>query len=223
MEVFCKIGKIVEKKASELAKVLMKPIGSETPDYVVYDVCRGENRKTLSNGELQYDLTRIHPGTINTELHKTAGHYHSEGYPELFEVLEGELITILEDDGTEESASKAYAVKAKAGETVIIPPNFGFCSINASTESDLIMSNWIDTRARNLYENVEKNHGLCYYIVNTETEKISPIKNPAYKSAPDIIWLKPKKLPEELANLEFLTLPSKYKEILTIEQIYDRI
>lgn len=226
MEIFCQIGKIVSKKISGLSKVLMQPpswLSDSRDDTIVYDVCRGENKKSLPQGELQYDLTRIYPGTINDEFHKTAGHYHSEGYAELFEVLEGELITILENGGTEEEASEAYAVKASVGDSVIILPDFGFCSINPSLNKELVISNWIDTRARNVYEAIEKNHGLCYYMINTSSEEVSPVKNPAYQGTPELIWLKPKKLPQELESLEFLSSPNAYKEFLTIEKLYEKI
>lgn len=224
MEKFCKIGQVHSKKVSDLSSVLRDPFFDPNQDSVAYDVCRGEDRKVLPNSELQYDLTKIYPGTVGGELHKTAGHYHSGGYAELFEVLEGELISILQINGASEGEiEKVYAIKAKAGDKIIILPHDGFCSINPSLEKELIMSNWIDTRAQNQYENIEKNRGLCYYIVNTEKEKNSPVKNPAYKKVPELIWLKPKALPQELENLEFLSSPEKYNNLLTIETLYEKI
>jgi glucose-6-phosphate isomerase len=223
MENFCQIGKLHSKKISELSSVLRDPFFSPEQDGVAYDVCRGENKKVTPLGELQYDLTKIYPEEISGELHKTAGHYHSEGYTELFEVIEGELITLLQMDGKDGEITEAYAVKAGSGDKVIIPPNYGFCSINHSSNKELIMSNWIDTKAQNMYENIEKNRGLCYYIVNTEKEKNSPIKNPAYKKVPELIWLKPKALPQELENLEFLSSPQNYTQFLTIEALYEKI
>jgi glucose-6-phosphate isomerase len=224
MEIFCQIGKIHNKKISDLSSVLRDPFFDPTQDKIAYDVCRGENKKNSPDGEIQYDLTKIYPGTINGELYKTAGHYHSGGYAELFEVIEGELVTLLQADGDAEGEiAEAYAVKAQPGDKVIIPPNYGFCSINSSLEKELIISNWIDTKAQNKYENIEKNRGLCYYVINTETEKNSPIKNPAYKKVPELVWLKPKALPQELENLEFLNSPQKYTKLLTIEALYEKI
>lgn len=224
MEIFCKIGEIHSKKISDLSPVLRDPFFTPEQDGIAYDVCRGEDKKSSASGDLQYDLTKIYPGTIGGELHKTAGHYHSGGYAELFEVVEGELITLLQkDSAVDGEISEAYAVLAKPGDKVIIPANYGFCSINPSLEKELIISNWIDTKAKNQYENIEKNRGLCYYIVNTEKEKNSPIKNPAYKKVPELVWLKPKALPQELENLDFLSSPLKYEEFLTIEKLYEQI
>jgi len=224
MENFCQIGKLLSKKISDLSPVLRDPFFNPERDGVAYDVCRGENQRDSSTGKLQYDLTKIYPGTVSGELHKTAGHYHSEGYAELFEVIEGELITLLQMDGAAEGEiTEAYGVIAKPGDKVIIPPDYGFCSINSSIEKELILSNWIDVKAQNMYGNIEKNRGLCYYIVNTEKEKNSPIKNPAYKKVPELIWLKPKALPQELENLEFLSSPQKYTNFLTIETLYEKI
>ncbi len=228
MENFCQIGKVSNKKISGISGVLFKPMSGSFEDKVVYDVCRREGSRLSSGGELQYDLTKIYPGAINGEWHKTAGHYHSEGFPELFEVVEGSLITLLEKgSGAEGEIVEAYAIKAEAGDKVIIPPDFGFCSINPSPDKSLIISNWIDTRARNMYEDIEKNHGLCYYITNTGSTAVSsiasPIKNPAYGKVPELVWLKPQKLPPELENLDFLSFPQKYKKFLTIESLYKNI
>lgn len=212
------------KKLSDLSAVLRDPFFSPAQDKVAYDVCRGEDKKISTEGDLQYDLTKIYPGVVGKELYKTAGHYHSGGYAELFEVIEGELITILQkDDEAEGEVSEAYAVKARPGDRVIILPDYGFCSINPSTEKELIISNWIDTKAQNQYEIIEKNRGLCYYITNTGSTGVSPIKNPAYKKAPELIWLKPQKLPKELESLDFLSNPLKYKTFLTINKLYERI
>ncbi len=143
-----------------------------------YDVCRGEKRQ----GALRYDLTKILPGR------QTLGHCHIPNLPELFEVLSGKAIFLTQKN------KKIYAVEAKKNEKVVILPEFSIRTINASDSKILIISNWINKRAKNDYN--------------------------AFKNIPKPIKVKPKKLPKELENLDFLSNPGKYKKFLTVEKLY---
>ena len=72
MEKFCELGKLEEKTVSGVSR---------------YDVCRGEK----SIGKLRYDLTRIYPERFGDELPRTAGHYHTKGQCELFEIISNQI------------------------------------------------------------------------------------------------------------------------------------
>lgn len=146
-----------------------------------YDVCREVKR----SGNLRYDLTKIYPGA------RTAGHYHKPEFPELFEVLSGRAIFLTQRD------EETYAIEAKEKEKIIVPPDFSIRTINPSADNNLVVSNWIDDGAKNIYN--------------------------AFEKIPEPIKLKPKIFPKELENLEFLSKPEQYKELLTIEKLYDRI
>jgi oxalate decarboxylase/phosphoglucose isomerase-like protein (cupin superfamily) len=161
MENFCKIGKIEHKEG--------------------YDVCRGVKQQ----GELRYDLTLLYPGA------QTAGHYHTSGFPELFEVLSGRAVFLIQRN------EETYAIEAEEKEKIIVLPDFSIRTINPSPENNLIVSNWIDNNVKNIYN--------------------------AFEKIPEPVRLKPKQLPKELETLEFLTEPEKYKEFLTIENLYEII
>ena len=89
---------------------------------------------------------------------------------------------------------ETYEIEAKEKEKIVVLPDFSIRTINPSTENNLIVSNWIDDKVENIYN--------------------------AFKNMQEPIKLKPKPLPKELENLEFLTQPGKYKEVLTIENLY---
>ncbi len=150
-----------------------------------YEVCRDIKRRASPAGELRYDLTKILPSR------HTLGHYHMPNFPELFEVLSGRATFLTQGKG------QTYAIEAKKKEKVIILPKFSIRTINASANSILIISNWIDDRAKNNYN--------------------------AFKKIQKPIKLKPKKLPAILKNLDFLSNPKKYKKILTIKNLYTKI
>ncbi len=147
-----------------------------------YDVCRGMKWQ----GDLRYDLTLLEPSK------QTAGHYHTSGFPELFEVLSDNALFLTQDA----DAQKTYLISAKEKEKVVILPEFSMRTINPSKDKELMISNWISDKTTNDYN--------------------------AFKNLQEPIKLKPKKLPKELENLDFLTYPEKYKNILTIENLYER-
>ena len=124
---------------------------------------------------------------------QTAGHYHEPKLPELFGVLSGSALFLTQDL----EAKQTYLINAEENDKVIILPDFSIRTINPSKEKELLVFNWISDKAKNNY--------------NAFTNLQEPIK------------LKPKKLPVELENLDFLTNPEKYGNILTIENLFDRI
>ncbi|MFH0803649.1 MAG: glucose-6-phosphate isomerase family protein [Candidatus Tagabacteria bacterium] len=174
-----------------------------------YDVCRGEKRR----GDLRYDLTLLYPKT------STFGHFHTKGHAELFEVLSGQAMFFMQRHGKlPKFVKEAYLVEAKKNEKIIVLPNFSITTINPKKNKKLIVSNWINNKVKNDYSIFKKLKGPCYKKAGKEFEK-----NKNYKKIPNLIRLRPKKLPAKLKNLNFLNNPKKYKKILTIKNLYTKI
>lgn len=202
MENFCKNGKLEKKDG--------------------YEVCRDVNRRDLPDGGLRYDLTKIHPKKGEGELPRTFGHYHTVGFTELFEVIKGNTVIIMQKEGgSPDIIEKVYRINGKEKDKIIVMQNFGFTNINPDSENELILSNWISKSVENIYEDIKNLGGFCYVAKRDAEGKIFFEKNKNYTQVPELIELKPKKLPRELENLDFLIHPEKYKEILTIENLYD--
>jgi len=199
MENFCKNGKLEHKKG--------------------YDVCRNVDE----HGELRYDLTLIYP-TSNEILPRTFGHYHTIGYVELFEVIKGKTLVIMQkEDKNPDEIEEVYIIEAEKGQKLIVLKNFGFCNINPQEKESLLLSNWISKSVENLYQDIKDLNGFCYVAKRDVNKKIFFEKNKNYKKVPEPIKLKPKKLPKELEDLNFLSNPEKYSNLLTINNLYERI
>ena len=123
----------------------------------------------------------------------TVGHYHKPGFPELFEVLSGNALFLTQS----REAQKTYLIEAKEKDKVVILPEFSIRTINPSKDKELIVSNWIDDSVKNIYN--------------------------AFEKIPEPVRLRAKQLPKEFETLEFLSNPRKFKNILTIENLYERI
>lgn len=123
---------------------------------------------------------------------QTSGHYHFGNEPELYEVQSGQASFLIQSRDVQET----YLIVAKEKEKIVVVPGFSMRTINSSVSDNLIISNWVNDKVKNDYN--------------------------AFKNLQEPIKLKPKKLPKELEDLDFLINPEKYKDILTIENLYDR-
>mgnify|MGYP001043535082 CR=1 FL=1 len=89
--------------------------------YMYRDLAENEEEydKIFANN-LRYDITIMFPKMLGKEFNKTVGHDHpivpgtSITYPELYEVLEGEAIFLLQDSENEK-IKDVYAIRAKTG------------------------------------------------------------------------------------------------------------
>ena len=124
---------------------------------------------------------------------QTSGHYHFGDEPELYEVRTGQALFLTQD----RKAKKTYIIEAKEKDKIVFPPGYSMRTINPSRRKELIISNWINDKVKNDYN--------------------------AFKNLQEPIKLKPKKIPKELENLEFLNFPKKFKKLLTIENCYKKI
>jgi glucose-6-phosphate isomerase len=125
---------------------------------------RADKEKLLQQ-DLRYDITIIPPNMLGCEYIKTAGHYHplvSGGcitYPELYEVIEGEAVYLLQN----QDLSDVVAVYASAGDKVLVPPGYGHITINRSNKT-LKMANYVARNFSSLYDPIRENGGGAYFF-----------------------------------------------------------
>lgn len=160
-------------------------------NFPVYYMYRGIERKK----HLRHDVTKFTHKMLGKEFPKTVGHEHPSGFPELVTALEKEIIFLIQNSKGK-TVKDVYAIKAKKGESIIIPPKFAHFTINPTGE-ELSFENWQDDRGVFLYDYIRKMQGACYYYT-----KSGWIKNKNYKNVPKLRFEKPlKKMPD---TLEFL-------------------
>lgn len=149
---------------------------------------------------IRYDITVVPARMMGSEFIKTKGHYHMGNYGEIYTVLEGEALYLMQKrkTGTENEIEDVYAVSAKPGDIVIIPSNYGHITINPSTTQDLKMANWVSSKCMSDYSLFEKYQGGSYYYLAPGTWE----KNPNYNSVPELRFESPvSKLPDDLQFL----------------------
>jgi glucose-6-phosphate isomerase len=162
------------------------------PNLELYYMYRGIEEKD----GLRYDITVIPAAMLGKEFNKTKGHEHSNKKGEVYIVLEGRTISLMQkNDG--EKIKDVIAIEAKKGDVIIIPPGYGHITINPAKE-ELKMANWISDGCKNDFALFEKMGGACYYYT-----KAGWVKNENYKNVPNLRFEKPqKKLPKDLSFLK---------------------
>jgi glucose-6-phosphate isomerase len=171
-----------------------KEFAKNSPDMDLYSMYRGLEK----NGELRYDITVLAPKILGDEFNKTKGHYHIGAYPELYMVLEGTAIYLLQKRNDASDIEDVFAVEVKAGECAIMPPFYGHVTINPSETKELKMANWVSENCKSDYSLYEKLQGACYYYT-----KQGWFKNENYKSVPEIRFEQPlTSIPEDLEFLK---------------------
>ncbi|MBU0586807.1 glucose-6-phosphate isomerase [Candidatus Micrarchaeota archaeon] len=164
-------------------------------------------RDITKNNGIRYDITLIPPKKFGNELAKTYGHYHPYAidrlaYPEVYQVLDGKALFILQKKRSDETVDVIITYGLK-GQVVLIPPNYGHVSINASTTEKLVMANLVADGFESLYDEYKQNRGAAYYVTEDGLEP-----NMRY-----IVRGVDKKKPEEISKqygLHFLDLLKEF-------------
>ncbi len=231
------------RKASDMKEVIYKftPAMADRELYYMYrDIAFENDREKIIDAGLRYDITVMDYRPLGLELIKTKGHYHPEigglelSYPEVYEVLFGKAYYLIQRPSKSDFSviKENYLIKAKAGEHVVIPPNFGHVTINPGPDP-LVMSNWVDRSFESGYDEYQKYQGGSYYLLKSETEEYQIDKNSNYEKVPKLKVISPKQLPKlgllnsnpmygiaksDISRLDFLSNPDKHN--LEISKIF---
>ncbi len=163
---------------------------TDDPYYDFYKAIeRNADRETFASRKLRYDSTVILPGTANGEYKKTAGHFHLPipgkpySFPELYQVVNGAALFVMQkvDDYRKEGKMRATDIllaEVHAGEAIVIPPDYGHCTVNISDET-MVFINLVSVNSNNYYDGVKDSRGMSVYVFkNGDGYRLE--KNPRY-------------------------------------------
>ncbi|PPA78595.1 MAG: Glucose-6-phosphate isomerase [ANME-2 cluster archaeon HR1] len=200
------------RKLSDIIEVLLDRDILQSSDRELYYMYRDlslsrSDYDIIKAHHLRYDITIIPPGMVGREYVKTKGHYHPKvpgtdhSYPEVYEVLGGEACYLLQKK-ERGIITDVILIRAFENDKVIIPPEYGHVTINASNK-ELTMANWISDDFSSVYKPYVEHHGAAYYMVQDGL-----IPNPCYEEVPQIREVVPKSLNKEgfLKNKEIYGL-----------------
>jgi len=102
-----------------------KDWAAKAPNLELYYMYRGVEEKD----DLRYDITVIPPQMLGQEFVKTKGHQHHNNLQEIYTVLEGKAIFLMQKQNSGK-IEDVFAVQAQSGQSVIIPSGYGHVTIN---------------------------------------------------------------------------------------------
>lgn len=146
------------------------------------------HREELRELPLSYDVTVLSPNPMGWECCKTHGHVHVsrtgglQGYPELYEVLEGRAGFLVQDLLPGPRASRVTMITASAGDTVVIPPGLHHATINLGASS-LVVCDVVARASDDDYRQLREAQGMAYYV---RTDN-NVVPNPRYANPPGLV------------------------------------
>ncbi len=145
---------------------------NDSPTIEMYYMYRSVYRKD----DMRFDITVLPPLDIGGENTKTYGHYHPRGeeglaYPELYQVLKGHALFVLQKKNRSGSVD-VIMVDANEGDVVLMPPGYGHVSINKGT-GDLVLSNVVYDKFESIYSEYQQNAGAAFYYFSGGIEQNS--------------------------------------------------
>ncbi|MEG1887546.1 MAG: glucose-6-phosphate isomerase family protein, partial [Oscillospiraceae bacterium] len=165
-----------------------------------------EDKALLDSKNFRYDITIVMDGLVNGECKKTSGHYHgfnperTNTYAEVYEVIKGTALYVLQKADNFDIAPTDVVIDdlilavVKEGQTIIIPPNYGHCSVNIG-EGPLVFSNLAYVPCPVNYDSVKHYHGMSYYI-KKKNGKVEIELNKNYKNVPNVKFASVKENPK---------------------------
>ena len=174
----------------DIRKSLVDPNckGPEIVYSIAMDVGKEEHRKILNNLHLLYGAVTYAAGKLGNEPVRSQGHIHKKSplsscsTPEVYEIWSGEAIIYMQGYA-EDNPGRCYAVYAKPGDVVIVPPDWAHATINANPEKPMSFGAWCDREYGFDYDGVRKHGGIAWFPLFDKQNKIVWQRNNKYKES----------------------------------------
>ena len=181
-------GPVVENRYLDDIRGSLRDTECEGPA-VVYsiamDVGKCSHRPLLEKMHLLYGVVMYAAGKLGREPIRSQGHIHKVSplslcsTPEVYEIWEGEGVIYMQEYG-DDNPGRCFAVNAKAGEVVIVPPGWTHATISANPSVPLVFGAWCDREYGFVYDKVRAHKGIAWFPLFDDNGKLTWDPNPHY-------------------------------------------
>lgn len=195
-------GPQVENRSLDaIRKNLMDPNcdGPEIVYSIAMDVGNEKDKQSMIERHLLYGAVTYAKGTLGKEPVRSQGHIHAISQScgmstcEVYEIWSGEAYIYMQETA-KDNPGRCYAVHAKPGDVVIVPPGWAHSTIVADVSQNMSFGAWCVRDFGFDYEDVRAHKGVAWFPV-VEDEKIKFIKNEEY-TVDEIIVKEPREYTE---------------------------
>lgn len=175
------------RKLDAIRKSLRDPDcdGPEDVYAIMMDVGRIRDRAEIEKRNLLFGVVTYAAGRLGDEPIRSQGHIHavsaSCGWstPELYEIWDGEAVIYMQERA-EDDPGRCFAVRAKAGDVVVVPPYWAHATISADSSRPLTFGAWCVRDFGFDYRGVRAHGGIAFFPLFGDDGALSWEKNPAY-------------------------------------------
>ena len=159
--------------------------GPEEVYSIAMDVGKEWHRSLLEKSHLLFGVVTYSAGKLGKEPVRSQGHIHKvspySGWstPEIYEIWSGEAIIYMQEYA-EDNPGRCYAVYAKPGDVVVVPPDWVHATISANPDLPLTFGAWCDREYGFVYDGVRKHKGIAWFPVFNENDVLEWSANPMY-------------------------------------------
>ena len=147
------------RKLDSVRKSLRDPNcdGPENVYAIMMDVGRKTDLPAMQQRMLLYGVVTYAAGQLGDEPIRSQGHIHKVSAhcgwstPEVYEIWTGKAVIYMQESG-QDDPGRCFAVKAGAGDVVIVPPSWGHCVVSAADGGGQTS---LDTQSRLSYQSVD--------------------------------------------------------------------
>lgn len=165
-------GPEVEIRTLDAIRKSLSDPACDGPDEVyciAMDVGKETHLEKLVDIHQLFGVVTYAAGTLGKEPIRSQGHIHkrsayANGWstPEVYEIWSGEAIIYMQETA-KDNPGRCFAVRAKPGEVVIVPPFWAHATISANPEEPLTFGAWCDRDFGFVYDDVRAHGGLAYF------------------------------------------------------------
>ena len=181
-------GPTVENRTLDSIRKSLRDPNCSGPDPVysiAMDVGKTAHRHLLEQLHLLYGAVTYAAGRLGDEPVRSQGHIHKvsplsgRSTPEVYEIWSGKAIIYMQETAKNQPG-RCFAIIAKPGDVVIVPPKWAHATISADPDQPLTFGAWCDREYEFEYDDVRSHKGLAWFPVISENGIIKWHKNPNY-------------------------------------------
>lgn len=181
-------GPEVERRRLDDIRASLSDPGCTGPDVlyaIAMDVGRAEDRDDLVARNLLYGAVVYAAGRLGDEPVRSQGHIHARSAscgmstPEVYEIWQGEAIIYLQRYAKDQPGA-CYAVRARPGDVVVVPPGWVHATVNARPSETMAFGAWCVRDYGFDYADVRAHGGLAHFPVVRSDGGIGWVPNGRY-------------------------------------------
>lgn len=159
--------------------------GPEMLYAISMDVGMEEDREEIMKRNLLYGAVTYAAGMVGREPVRSQGHIHAVSAscgcstPEVYEIWEGKAVIYMQESG-EDNPGTCFAVYARPGDAVVVPPCWVHATVNADVTHPMTFGAWCIRDFGFEYGQVRRHGGIAHFPY-VENGRIMWRENPGYR------------------------------------------